>query len=436
MRPDRPTLAARRHRAAAALGPLLEPTGAVLLVGAGEPTAVPGGLDRVHPFDTHPHYFWLTGGVAAGGVIAWDPTGDGWSWFEPPVGEGERVWEGVRGEREGEPINGLAGWLTARRGRPVVMLGSPLPGVVSDAAIDRDADERLLHARRAKDGWELAAIRRASEITRAGHRRAQEMIAAGGVTEREIAIELDHAFRVAGGDGPGYDTIVGVGPDAAVLHFTPGERSVNAGETVLVDAGGSLDRYTGDVTRVYPCGPVSDGAKALIQLVERVQAVAVAGCVVGVEFSELHDQAVLVLLAGLGEIGLVRGDPEDLIDRGVGRLFMPHGLGHLVGLGVRDATGTTPGRAHRVSRSGVCVRLDAALDTNWVVTVEPGCYFVPALLELAAADFGDAVDFNAVRALNKDISGVRIEDNVVVHRSDAFNLTREIPKLTDTQHLS
>lgn len=418
---------ARRARAADALteGGLGE---SVVLVGAGDPIAVPGGLDRVHPFETHPHYFWLTGGIAAGGVVAWDPGEgrvDGWAWFEPPVSLGERIWEGVRGDREGTPLTELAGWLAARRGREVVALGGAIPGTVPSERA-QSLDVSLLHARRGKDSFEVGAIREAARITALGHAVARELIASGGVTERAVGLAIDHAFREAGGDGPGYDTIVGAGENAAVLHFSPGAREVGRGKGVLIDAGASKGRYTADVSRVYPCGALGEGARALISVVEGVQAEAVAGCVAGVEFNDLHDRAVLRLLGGLGEMGLVKGRPEDLFEAGLGRVFMPHGLGHLVGLGVRDATGRQPGRDHRVSRSGTRVRLDAVLEAGWVVTVEPGCYFIPGLLEPADDEF---LDWPAVESLMREISGVRIEDDVLVTPRGPENLTASIPKL-------
>src|SRR5262247_1282397 len=119
---------ARRERAAAAWALRDE----VVLVGAGSAIGVPGGADLTFPYMAHTEYVWLTGHEVPGAVLAFDPRA-GWTDFVPPVTQAERVWEG-RQDAPGTPLPELAGWLAARRGRPVVSLGVPLPGLDGDAA--------------------------------------------------------------------------------------------------------------------------------------------------------------------------------------------------------------------------------------------------------------------------------------------------------------
>src|SRR5215831_9077164 len=132
----------RRERAAAAWALRDE----VVLVGAGSSIGVPGGADLTYPFMAHTEYVWLAGHEVAGAVLAFDPR-SGWTDFVPPVTQAERVWEG-RQDTPGTPLPELAGWLAARRGRPVVALGVPLPGLGGDGGRAEALREQLLHARR------------------------------------------------------------------------------------------------------------------------------------------------------------------------------------------------------------------------------------------------------------------------------------------------
>jgi len=423
-------LSARADRAASAFKDA-DLGNAIVLIGAGEPIPVPGGLDRLHPFTTHPHYFWLAEQECAGAVMAFDPhdeNGSGWSHFSPPVTNERRVWEGDV-SYEGEPIQQLSPWLEARKNRPIAMLGVPLEGISADPDLSARAESHLLHARRPKDQHEIDQFKQAVRETEAGFARFREVLETG-ITERRLKLELEHAFRVAGAQDPGYDTIVGTGPNAAVFHFEPGDRKVQPNEFVLIDAGASHGRYTADVTRVICAGTPSQAKRDLLDTVIRVQQEAVAACVQGSEFVEMHRQAGRTLADGLVQLGILKGKPEDLEERGVIALFFPHGLGHLVGLGVRDATGAEPGREHRSVPGGVRPRLDAKLQPDWLVTIEPGCYFVPALLDNPEnrSRFADAINWQAVDKVRDDVPGIRIEDDILVTDGAPLNLTERITK--------
>src|SRR6185503_450206 len=237
-------LVARRERAAAAWALRDE----VVLIGAGSLIPVPGGADLTYPFMAHGEYLWLAGHEVVDAVMAFDPR-DGWTDFVPPVTQAERVWEG-RTEAPGTPLHELGGWLAARRGRPVVALGSPIAGLGGDAVRAAQLREQLLHARRPKDAHELDLLRRACEATAMGFKSFVQALKPG-LSERELQVELETGFRRGGADRTGYGTIVGAGSHAAVLHFTPGDRRTQPGDVVLVDAGAEVERYTADVTRTY-----------------------------------------------------------------------------------------------------------------------------------------------------------------------------------------
>ncbi|MBI5766449.1 MAG: aminopeptidase P N-terminal domain-containing protein [Verrucomicrobia bacterium] len=416
-------LTERRARVAAAL----QLDDALLLVGAGEPVPLPEGTDQTYPFRAHAEYYFLAGLECPGGVIAFDPRDGNWTSFVPDVSEAERVWEG-RTQPPGEPVALLEPWLTVRRGRPITLLGAPLRGVNADAARTVRVREQFHHARRPKDAHELALMRRAAAATAAGYARLRESLRPG-VTERALQIELEAEFARHGATRPGYGTIIGTGPNAAVLHFEPSSRTAHAGEFVLVDAGAEIDRYMADVTRTFVVGEPDSFQRDFHQVVLSAQERVITRCVPGAEWKDLHLGCAVDLVRGLVELGLMRGQPASLVEQEAHLLFFPHGLGHLVGLGVRDASGTLPGRAKDPRPALRNLRMDLPLAPGYVVTVEPGLYFIPALLNDPArrTRYRDSVNWTRVESL-LPLGGVRIEDNILVTEGAPENLTAAIPK--------
>jgi Xaa-Pro aminopeptidase len=271
----------------------------------------------------------------------------------------------------------------------------------------------------------------AVRATVAGYARLPDRIRPG-VTERTLQIELEAAFQRAGADRTGYGTIVGTGPNAAVLHFEPSTRAVAAGDFVLVDAGAEVCRYVADVTRTYVAGKPTGFQRDLHAAVRQAQERAIARCVPGAEWKQVHLAAAVDLTAGLVGMGILRGQPESLVEQEVHALFFPHGLGHLVGLGVRDASGLARGRTRDPRPSLRSLRMDLPLAEGFVVTVEPGLYFIPALLQDAARRerHRETVNWNLVDA-HLAIGGVRIEDDVLVRAGGPEVLTAGIPKALD-----
>ncbi|HWL17106.1 MAG TPA: aminopeptidase P N-terminal domain-containing protein [Opitutus sp.] len=419
-------LSERRARVASAL----EVGDAVLLVGAGEPVPLPEETDQTYPFRSHADYFYLAAHECPGGVIAFDPLDgnrDGWVSFVPDVTEGERVWEG-RSQPAGQSIAALEPWLARRRTRSIVALGAPLRGVRSDPARNARVREQFLHARRPKDAGERALLRRSAAATAAGYDALRAHLRPG-VTERQLQIELEAGFFRGGAARTGYGSIVGTGPNAAVLHFEPSARAAAAGEFVLVDAGGEIDRYVTDVTRTYVVGEPSAFQRDLYQVVLAAQERAIARCVAKAEWTAIHLATAVDLTAGLVELGIMRGNPETLVEQEAHTLFFPHGLGHMVGLGVRDASGLLPGRTKDPRPSLRTLRMDLPLEPGYVVTVEPGLYFIPALLNDPGRRerFRDCVNWSTAEQ-HLALGGVRIEDNLVITDGAPENLTAAIPK--------
>jgi Xaa-Pro aminopeptidase len=249
------------------------------------------------------------------------------------------------------------------------------------------------------------------------------------VTERAVQVEIEAAFFRAGGDRTAYGTIVGTGSNAGVLHFTPGARAIGRDDVVLIDAGAEIRRYCADVTRTYPAGGAWGGfAKDLFDVVLATEREGVAGCVAGARWLDVHLAACRRILGGLRDLGLLNGEVDGLLEQGVNMLFFPHGVGHMVGLGVRDVGPDLPRLPADPKRPPVTLRIDLTLAPGDTVTVEPGVYFIPALLDDPARRerHKSAVNWTRVDAL-RSFGGIRLEDNVHVTPAGPENLTSAIP---------
>lgn len=400
----------------------------IVLIASGEPISKPGGHDQVYPFIPHPHYYWLTGSRRSGGVLAFDGT-EGWTHFVRPVTRAEQLWEGGGDAGVGEDVATLDQWLAKRTGKPVVRLGAFGKIQNNDAGLEDVFSSRLDGVRRHLDEGEITLIKKAVSATEAGHKKAEEIVGEG-ISERQIQIELEAEMMRYGAHEMGYGTIVGAGDHAAILHFEPSARVVEDGDLVLIDAGGSVFGYTADVTRTYPAGDAfTSQQQAIYDLVLKAEVEAIDQCRVGVEWHDVHTLAARIMAEGLKDLGILRGAVDTLLETGAIALFFPHGIGHMVGLGVRGVGGRAPGRDPEAFYCGARIRVDLPLEENDLMTVEPGIYFVPALLDDPEKRklYHDVVDWDELEKW-RDVGGVRIEDNVLITPDKPKILTADIPK--------
>jgi Xaa-Pro aminopeptidase len=282
--------------------------------------------------------------------------------------------------------------LTHRRGRGA-RTGTGPRAVV-------DPSEILDEMRLVKDEHELSLLRRAAEVTVAGHRAAAAAISAG---EGEWAVEaaLHAAFRSAGAGGPAYESIVGSGANACVLHYVENAGVIERDALVLVDAGAEHGLYNGDVTRTYRAGGrFSGAAREVYDIVEAALRAGIATVRPGASVADVHANATRVLVEGLVALGALKGRVDDLIEAEAHKPFYPHQTSHWLGLDVHD-----PGD---YARDGV----SRALVPGMALTVEPGLYFRP--------------DHSATPARLSGI-GVRIEDDVAVTAGGCEVLTAALP---------
>ena len=416
-------------RRRAAVAEAWAPHDAVVLIGAGELIHRPGRADTTYRFEANTEYLYLTDRNQPHGVLAFDPV-EGWVEFVAPITTDDRLWSGAPAEDpEGPTTDALPAWLGARNGRPTAWLGSPPAGAGAGSELTGELRFALDRVRRPKDQIELERMRVAEQATRAAFAVAVELMRAG-VSERQVQVELEHAAMRNGADGMAYDTIVGSGPNSAVLHFAPTGRRFETGELVLIDAGGEYRGYASDITRTYPVGgSLSSLQRELYEVVHAAQLAAIETSRPGVEWRDVHRVAALVIAEGLIAHGLLRGRADALLESGAVWLFFPHGIGHLVGLGVRDAGGPLAER-RADPKPYPNLRIDLPLEPGMVVTVEPGIYFVPAILgdPENRRRYQDQVDWGLADE-RLGFGGIRLEENVLITGEGNEVLTADVPLL-------
>lgn len=331
----------------------------------------------------------------------------------------------------------VADWKATARARAITgeALDFDEPTKVGEGALlDAIAKLRL---RKGED--ELAEIRRLVPITREAHLLAMQH-SRPGVNEQLLAGHVDGAFA-RGGCAPAYSTILSVRGE--VLHNHDHRNTLQAGDLVLLDAGAeSLDTgYCNDVTRDWPVGGAfSPEGRDIYDLVLASELDAISAVKPGVRYRDLHLRACRVLADGLARLGLLIGDPDGLVESGAHALFFPHGLGHQLGLDVHDleAFGDRihyPGRARSTQFGTQYLRMDMDLEAGMTFTIEPGLYFVPAILHSAEfrARFKTQVNWSLAEKFlqlngGRGFGGVRIEDDVVCTPTGVEVLTQSIPK--------
>ena len=452
-----------------------ELTDEVVLLRAGEPASW-SGTDQHFAFLPHPDVAYLTAVGSPGTTLAFDAAAGEWELFGPRFSPERLVWEQPP-TPVGRPLDELEDWLAQRSDRTVIELGAgaAMPEVVpavpngkaestaeaestdeatssdpaeGDTAADDQSDPsppatvlRLSAAvaleRMTKDEAELDDIRRAAAASAAGFEWVYQN-AVGGMTERQIQIGMESQFFAAGAPRVAYDSIVASGSHGAYLHYVyagddplrPATSAVEAGDLLLIDAGAQFGGYASDVTRTMVVGAdPTDEQEYLWKLVLSAQQQTIDMCRPGIQWREVHLAAARILGAGLVEMGLLRGEPAELVTQGAVALFFPHGLGHLLGLSVHDSSGFPPGHERSDDPQLRYLRTDRGLEPGMVTTVEPGIYFIDALLGDPARreKFAESVVWERVDEL-RGFGGIRIEDDVLVTDGDPEVLTAAIAK--------
>lgn len=281
---------------------------------------------------------------------------------------------------------------------------------------------------------EVAEIEKALGISYAMYTKAMEL-ARPGLGERCIAAAMNATVALAGTHNS-FTTICTIRGE--VLHNHDYSHTMHQGDLLLIDSGAESDMgYASDITRTLPVGGLfSARQRDIYTLVLRAQQKAIDMAAPGVPFVDCHLAAATCIAEGLQGMGLLRGSVDDIVSCGAHALFFPHGLGHMLGLDVHDMEHLGEdhvGYDETVSRSTQFglrgLRFARAPLPGFTLTVEPGCYFIPALMDKWKAEgiCKEFVNFDALEHF-RDFGGIRIEDDILITDSGCRVLGRPIPK--------
>ena len=338
-----------------------------------------------------------------------------------------------RARRSGRPIHFLPPYRTAGMLKLHQLLCIPLPDVKKQAS--RALIEAVVAQRSLKSAGEVQQIETALATTRRMHIKAMQLTQPG-LYELDIVSAMTSAAYSCSGARMAYEPVFTMRGDILHNHFQ-GNR-MRTGDLVLNDAGAESPlHYAGDITRVIPVGGrFSEPQKAVYNLVLSTQARAIAAVKPGERFRDVHLAACLYLARGLKDLGLMKGDVEAAVRQGAHALFFPHGLGHMLGLDVHDmeslgedVVGYGPDMERSTQFGLHNLRLARTLAPGFVLTVEPGVYFIPQLIDRWRREgrFKNFINWPEVEKY-KGFGGVRIEDDVLVTGDGCRILGETIPK--------
>jgi len=399
---------------------------------------IPAAREATRSNDTHyrfrqdSDFFYLTGFEEPEAIAIIKP-GETHEYvlFVRPRDPEREIWDGRRAGVEGAKSE-----FGAEEALPVEEFNSKLPEILNNAEIlyyrlgaQHDLDDKIIREisrmralnrkpihppqtiidpatiihelRVIKSPEELEIMQTAADIAAEAHCEAMRAVRPG-MQEFEVEALIEQIFRRRGAAGPAYTSIVGAGPNATVLHYINNDGELRDGELLLVDAGAEYKGYASDITRTFPInGRYSKAQREIYDLVLKAQMSCVEMVRPGVTHDQLKQHSIEVLTEGMVELGLLEGDPEQLIKDKKYEKFYMHGLGHMLGIDVHDVGRYYYGKESRALEPGV------------VMTVEPGIYVAP--------------DTEGVPEKYLGI-GVRIEDDVLCTNNGPGVLTSKVPK--------
>jgi Xaa-Pro aminopeptidase len=432
--------------------------GAILIMGNDE--APINYTDNVYPFRQDSHFLYFLGISQANLAALIEPDGSE-TLFGVPDSAEDVVWFGEHptladhaaeaGVARYAAFAGLGARLSELRSKGVrvhylppyraqrILSLAELFAIDSRAAAEGYSAElvRAVAAQReVKEPAEIAEIEEALSVTAEAYRLAMQA-ARPGRSEAEIAAILQGP-ALARDRRQAFNPIVSVRGE--VLHNTSYANTLSDGDLLLIDSGADSARfYASDVTRTMPVsGRFAKQQRDVYEIVLAAQSAAIAAAAPGVNNRELHFIAARTIATGLKDLGLMRGEVEAAVEAGAHALFFPHGLGHMLGQDVHDmedlgdVVGYPEGEARSTQFGLAYLRLARELAPNWVITVEPGIYFIPALIDAwrSGGRHSEFIDYERIDAF-RSFGGIRIEDDVVITADGCRVLGPAIPKTVE-----
>lgn len=432
--------------------------GAILIMGNND--APKNYLDNVYPFRQDSHFLYYAGINETGMAVLIEPDGRD-ILFGRPYDPDDLVWHGPRPH-----VGDHAAAAGFSADLDISTLGSEITRLI-------EADVRIhyLPPYRAERSFQLAELLDANpekvgngvsdHLVRAvcaqrlikTAEEVSEIENALGVTAEMYRIAMTEArpgrreFEIAGlmqaralelGCQPAFTPIVSVRGE--VLHNHSYENTLADGDLLLMDSGAeSAGGYASDITRTFPVnGRYTDRQRQIYEIVLSAQMAVISAAGPGHDNREMHRLASRTIAGGLSALGLMKGNSDDAVEAGAHALFFPHGIGHMMGLDVHDMedlgdiVGYPEGEERSTQFGLAFLRMTRQLEPGFVITVEPGIYFIPALIDQWRSEgrHSDFIDYERVEEF-KDFGGIRIEDDVLITEDGCRVLGPGIPKTVD-----
>jgi len=414
------------------------------------------------PFRASSHFLYFAGlplqnaviGLESGQLTLFgdEPVPEAALWHGPSLSRAETAT--LIGAERHYPLSAVAAWARevatlpaptpASHQQQLDWLGRPVSAINSDGRQESTAETRrddqlaqaIVQLRLQHDSFAQAQLQQAAQVTVDAHLQGMQATLQRS-SEAAIRAEIESVI-MANQCTTAYASIVTV--QGEVLHNDRYVNPCKPGDLLLVDAGAETPLgWAADVTRTWPVsGQFTPSQRDIYEIVLAAHDACIDQVAPGVEFRDLHLLAALTIASGLVDVGILKGNPEQLVERDAYALFFPHGIGHLLGLDVHDMedlgdlAGYALGR-QRCDRQGLCyLRLDRPLRPQMLVTIEPGFYQIPAILNNPQLrhQYQDCVNWDRL-AQFQDVRGIRIEDDVWVTDEGSQVLTSALPTAVD-----
>jgi len=300
---------------------------------------------------------------------------------------------------------------------------------VDDTSLYEYACESRIH----KTDQEIEILKDSIALTTHAHESVMKTVLPGQ-SEAQVS-NLFTSIRMLYGASIAYGNICCAGHNGSYLHYDPDEKvNFKDGDLLLIDSAVKVNGYCSDITRTYPVnGKFTQRQKDIYNIVLKAQSESLAGTKAGVLYQDTHIIAERTIVEGLIKLGLVKGDVQTAWEKRVSFYFMPHGLGHYIGLYTHDLPGLVAKESNFKPYPKMRVRINRILEAGMVITCEPGIYFNDILLEQGYndPDVGPLLVKEVIEQYKSEVGGVRIEDMIVITANGYQMLSGDLIKTVD-----